>query len=275
MPLKIIRQDITKIECDAVVNPSNRHLSPGGGADAAIHEAAGAQLLEACKALGGCEAGKAKITPGFNLPCKYVIHTAGPNWHTFKKPESVLISCYEECLKAAVEAKCESVAFPLISSGSYGFPKDKAIKIATRVISDFLFENEMLVYLVIYDKTAFGISKKIFSEIESYIDDNYVEEREITAPFIDTCNKAKFSHERKANVFSTSEIRGGACYEEACMPAPAACVSEDTDVLDSMLKDMDKGFADTLFYYIDKKSMTDVECYKRSNVDKKTFSKIK
>lgn len=168
MPLKIIRQDITKIECDAIVNPSNRYLYPGGGADLSIHKAAGPELLKACEALGGCKIGKAKITPAFNLPCKYVIHTAGPNWYSLKNPKKELISCYEECLNLAKENNCESVAFPLISAGSYGFPKEEALKIATRVISDFLFTNEMLVYLVVYDKAAFHIRKKssaMFSHI--------------------------------------------------------------------------------------------------------------
>ena len=281
MPLQIIRQDITKMKVDAIVNPSNRHLYPGGGADLSIHEAAGEELLKACEALGGCEVGKAKITSGFNLPCKYVIHTAGPNWYRLENPEEVLVSCYKECLYMALENKCESVAFPLIASGAYGFPKEKVLKIATRVISDFLFENEMLVYIVVYDKTAFAISEKIFCDVKSYIDDNYVEthaERELAEGRFDNYytnsldvvelkeRKAKAKAERKAKA-----ILSEALPDLAMMP----CAPMQSNTLDDMIANMDKGFADTLFYYIDKKGMTDVECYKRSNVDKKTFSKLK
>lgn len=295
MPLKIVRQDITKIKCDAIVNPSNRRLKPDGGADLSIHQAAGPELLRACEALGGCEVGKAKITPAFRLPCQYVIHTAGPDWHLFKRPQKALASCYEECLKLAKEYNCESVAFPLISSGAYGFPKEDALKIATKVISDFLFANEMLVYLVVYDKNAFGISKKIFYEVKSYIDDNYVA--------VQYKNNRADAGQRPRYYQSEPSPQ---CYSEASVnmpaspsidyqtPPPKYCspklASEEQVVsapmpmpsssapslsLDEMLKNMDKGFADTLFSYIDQKGLTDVECYKRSNVDKKTFSKIK
>ena len=281
MPLQIIRQDITKMKVDAIVNPSNRHLYPGGGADLSIHKAAGPELLKACETLGGCEVGKAKITDGFNLPCKYVIHTAGPDWHRLEKPEPILVSCYKECLSLAKKNNCKSVAFPLIASGAYGFPKESVLKIATRVISDFLFENEMLVYIVVYDKTAFAISEKIFCDVKSYIDDNYVSthaEREIVEGRFDNYyttsldiielqkRKAKAKAERKAK-----ENLSDALPDLEMMP----CAPMRSNTLDDMIKNMDKGFADTLFYYIDQKGFTDVECYKKSNVDKKTFSKIK
>lgn len=276
MPLQIIRQDITKMKVDAIVNPSNRHLYPGGGADLSIHEAAGEELLKACEALGGCEVGKAKITPAFNLPCKYVIHTAGPNWHRLENPGEMLVSCYKECLVLAKENNCYSVAFPLIASGAYGFPKEQVLKIATRVISDFLFDNEMLVYIVVFDKTAFSISEKIFCDVKSYIDDNYVEtyaEREIVNGEYDeyysqSLSKSALS-ERRKKVKAERKAKAPV-FEDVC-----DCAMAPQQSLDDMIKNMDKGFADTLFYYIDKKGMSDVECYKRSNVDKKTFSKIK
>lgn len=281
MPLKIIRQDITKIECDAIVNPSNRHLNPGGGADLSIHMAAGPELLKACEALDGCEVGKAKITSGFNLPCKYVIHTAGPSWHRLGNPKKVLVSCYEECLKLAKEYNCESVAFPLIASGAYGFPKEDVLKIATRVISDFLFDNEMLVYIVVYDKTAFRISKNIFCDVKSYIDDNYVAlhyENEISEGRISNRYSVQANRidPRQLGKESFSiPAEKSIDFEDVVMPPPMPCASMPSRSLEEMLKNMDKGFAETLFYYIDKKGLTDVECYKRSNVDKKTFSKIK
>ena len=281
MPLKIIRQDITKIECDAIVNPSNRYLYPGGGADLSIHEAAGTELLKACEALGGCEVGKAKITPGFNLPCKYVIHTAGPNWLRLKKPDDVLASCYKECLLLAKENNCESVAFPLIASGTYAFPKERALKIATRVISDFLFDNEMLVYLAVYDKKAFHISKKIFCDVKAYIDDNYASAHSVRNVSEDTafnCMPVSFNKpnliEQRREAKAERTARRSNVESEECFFAEAVCEAPSPS-LDDMLRNMDKGFAETLFCYIDEKGMTDVECYKRSNVDKKTFSKIK
>ncbi len=253
MPLKIIRQDITKIECDAIVNPSNRYLYPGGGADLSIHKAAGPELLKACEALGGCKIGKAKITPAFNLPCKYVIHTARPNWYSFKNPKKVLISCYEECLNLAKENNCESVAFPLISAGSYGFPKEEALKIATRVISDFLFTNEMLVYLVVYDKAAFHISEKFFCDVQSYIDNNYVSAHAESEDRFDNCYSESLSEpnfcERRER--AVAERRALAEEESAMLEsvnaAPMPCASMPAPSLDDMLRNMDKGFAETLF----------------------------
>ncbi|MBE6650425.1 MAG: macro domain-containing protein [Ruminococcaceae bacterium] len=271
MPLKIIRQDITKIECDAIVNPTNEKMMPGGGADLAIHRAAGEALLEHCKKLGGCEVGGARITPAFDLPCKYVIHTAGPDWHKEVNPEELLVSCYKSSLHLALEYKCESVAFPLIASGTYGFPKDRVLKIATKVISDFLFDNEMDVLLVVFDKEAYEISQKVYSDVSSYIDDHYVEESNferscpITEEPVFMASIAPEAPKGKKSIFKALGRK----------PRAVASAAKEGTTLDEMIRNMDKGFADTLFYYIDKKGVTDVECYKRSNVDKKTFSKIK
>ena len=282
LPLQIIRQDITKMQVDAIVNPSNRHLYPGGGADLSIHEAAGPELMEACNALGGCEVGKAKITPAFNLPCKYVIHTAGPNWYRVENPIELLSSCYSECLKLALKYKCNSVAFPLIASGAYGCPKEQVLKIATKVISDFLFENEMTVYVVIFDKKSYEISERIFCDVKCYIDDNYVEEhaeREIVEGAYDNYYPTSLSREalriRREKAIAERSLKKKKSSKENLLAAEVLCDSAPALNLDDMLKNMDKGFAETLFYYIDKKGISDVECYKRSNVDKKTFSKIK
>jgi len=172
MPLKIIRQDITKIKCDAIVNPTDPHYSHGGGVDAQVHEAAGSELYHACVEQGTLSVGHAVITSAFSLPCKYVIHTVGPVWKDgHHGEEDTLRSCYSECLKLALKNKCKSVAFPLIASGTFGFPKDRVLKIAMDVIGDFLFENEMLIYVVVFDKTAYSISEKLFSDITSFIDD--------------------------------------------------------------------------------------------------------
>ena len=288
MPLQIIRQDITKIECDAIVNPSNRYLEPGGGADLAIHEAAGPELFDYCQKLGGCEVGKAVITPGFNLSCKYVIHTAGPRWSVSKQAEhtALLESCYKECLQIAKENSCESVAIPLISAGTYGFPTDIVLKVATDVIRDFVFENEMLVYLVVYNKRAFRATKKVFSDVKEYISDEYVKahsENEIddvrcykeSAPIFDR-NELR-NHRRKVEsekrkkqpiLFDKIESAGDYCID--CCEIP---VGKNLS-LDDFLVSIDESFAVTLLKLIDIKGMTDVECYKKANVSKQTWSKI-
>jgi len=256
MPIKMIRQDITKIECCAIVNPTNRHLNPDGGTDLAIHTAAGEKLLESCQRIGFCAVGDAVITPAFKLPCKYVIHTAGPDWYKEKDPEALLVSCYKSCLRRAIENGCETVAFPLISSGLYGYPKDKVLSVATRVIGEFLLEHEMLVYIVLYDKESYEVSRRVFSDVQSFIDDNYVKDNASLIRRFTACEAfPSASPQREAAL--------GKCKVSYCLS------------LDDMIDDMDCGFAETLFSYIDKKGISDVECYKRSNVDKKTFSKIK
>ena len=264
MPLEMVRNDITKMKVDAIVNAANESLLGGGGVDGAIHRAAGAGLLAECRTLGGCQTGKAKITDGYDLPAKYVIHTVGPIYNDGKHGEKVLLeSCYRESLALAKDHNCETVAFPLISSGVYGYPKDQALKVAIDVISDFLLENEMTVYIVIFDKAAYKISEKLFSDIAEYIDDNYVDEHtdyrresiRMNAPMA-PCAKRK-----KADVD----------FLEIC--DCKAMVAEDD--LDAKLRQIDESFSQMLLRKIDEKGMTDAECYKKANIDRKLFSKIR
>ena len=264
MPLEIVRNDITKMKVDAIVNATNESLLGGGGVDGAIHRAAGSELLAECRTLGGCKTGKAKITGGYNLPAKYVIHTVGPIYNDGKHGEKALLeSCYRESLALAKAHECETVAFPLISSGVYGYPKDQALKVAIDVIGDFHLENEMTVYIVIFDKAAYKISEKLFSDIAEYIDDNYVDEHtdyrresiRMNAPM------APYAKRKKADID----------FLEIC--DCKAMVAEDD--LDAKLRQIDESFSQMLLRKIDEKGMTDAECYKKANIDRKLFSKIR
>ena len=254
MPLEIVRQDITKMTVDAIVNAANESLLGGGGVDGAIHSAAGPKLLAECRTLGGCKTGQAKITKGYNLPAKYVIHTVGPIYKDGKQGEKALLeSCYRESLSLAKEYECETVSFPLISSGVYGYPKDQALKIAIDIISEFLLLNDMTVYIVIFDRAAYKISEKLFSDIAEYIDETYVDEH------TDYCRGSM-----RMNLPTQAIVSVDMCESRAV-----------ADALDSKLKQIDESFSQMLLRKIDEKDMTDAECYKKANIDRKLFSKIR
>lgn len=253
MPIQIVRNDITKMKVDAIVNAANPSLLGGGGVDGCIHQVAGPELLEACKTLGGCPTGSAKMTLGYRLPCKYVIHAVGPRWQGgHKNEEALLTSCYERALQLAKEAGCETVAFPLISSGIYGYPKDRALGVAMDTISHFLLENDMTVYLVVFDKSAYRISGKLFANIAEYIDDRYAE-----------------SHTDSRRRLSSMDFQE----EPGVLLAMSASAPEKS--LAEMVEQLDESFSEMLLRKIDESGMTDAQCYKKANIDRKLFSKIR
>ena len=255
MPLQIVRNDITKMKVDAIVNAANSSLLGGGGVDGCIHRAAGPELLVECEKLNGCKTGSAKITKGYKLPCKYVIHAVGPRWYGGQYGEhDKLVSCYQTSLALAKEHGCESVAFPLISSGIFGYPKDEALKVAIDTISSFLLENDMMVYIVIFDRKAYQISSKLFADIAEYVDDHYVD----------------------AHTDSQRErLRRMSVLESRTLSADAAAAPMAVGGLDSLLAHLDAGFSETLLKLIDRSGKKDAEVYKKANVDRKLFSKIR
>ena len=256
MPLEIVRNDITKMAVDAIVNAANESLLGGGGVDGCIHRAAGPKLLSECRTLGGCQTGRAKITGGYRLPAKYVIHTVGPVYRDGAHGERALLtSCYKESLALAKEYHCKTVAFPLISSGIYGYPKDQALKVAIDTIGDFLLQNEMTVYIVIFDRAAYRISEKLFSDITEYIDDHYV----------DVQNERFPEYRRRAAQIPP--------FMTMSMQDAQDCFFKDD--LDKRLGEIDESFSEMLLRKIDERGMTDAECYKKANIDRKLFSKIR
>ena len=261
MPLEIVRNDITKMKVDAIVNAAKESLLGGGGVDGCIHRAAGPELLAECHTLGGCRTGDAKITKAYRLPCKYVIHTVGPVWNGGGHCErQLLASCYRRSLDLALEKGCETVAFPLISSGIFGYPKDQALRVAVDTIGEFLMAHDMTVYIVIFDRAAYQIGGKLFADIAEYIDDRYV----------DMHTDSLSEQLRRKNRMEAPE---SVCYS---MPCASACIgSAPKPSLDDRITELDAGFSETLLKLIDRSGLKDSEVYKRANVDRKLFSKIR
>ena len=258
MPFKIVRNDITKMDVDIIVNASNTSLAPGGGVCGAIFAAAGYEkLLEKCRKIGHCDTGDAVITKGYDLRAKYIIHTPGPVYKDgMHNEENLLYSCYKSSLKIAKRKLAKSIAFPLISSGIYGYPKAEALRIATNAIMDFLEKNEMDVYLVVYDKRAFEISSELFSDVEEYIEENLIKPD----------SRRLYGIEKAAHMDMCDQY-------EAEMPQASYSMSKAS--IDDMLKNMDASFSEYLLTLIDKSGMTDAQVYKKANIDRKLFSKIR
>lgn len=279
MPLNIIRDDLTRVKADALVTAANEWLAGGGGVDGAIHRAAGPELLAECAKLGGCPTGEARITGAGRLPCKFVIHAVGPVWEGGTHGErELLASCYRAALTLAVKHKCKSVAFPLISAGVYGYPKEEALRVAVETIGAFLRGHELEVTLVLFDAASFQAADSRFADIKSYIDDRYVGEHE------DTPN-LRSRREREAHALSLLLLEKDVevHYHEARparrrppkpkAPPPAPALKAVP--LETVLGKLAESFSQRLLRLIRERGLTDVEAYRRANVSRKVFSKIR
>jgi Predicted phosphatase homologous to the C-terminal domain of histone macroH2A1 len=297
MPLYLIRHDLTTMDCDAIVNPSNVHLQPGGGLDAAIHQAAGPALLDACRNAAPCPVGQARITPAFRLPSKWVIHTAAPVWHGGLFGEKrLLAACYRSCVACAQDAGCETLAVPLLGAGSNGIPVKLVLPVALQTLEDCLRKTDMTVYLVVFSKDAFALSKNLHADVQSYIDDNYVRlhspKRSGSVPrrLFDRQtrgSRAESADNRRPGTLPDSEHSAPlqapvAARDDLSVSLPPYSMAEGYAPADmpapqtemDFLLQLDEPFAVKLLKLIDQKQMDDVACYKKANVSRQTWYKI-
>ena len=269
MPFQIVLGDITKQHVDAIVNAANNSLLGGGGVDGAIHRAAGPDLLKECRTLHGCETGEAKITRGYDLPAKFVIHTVGPIWRGgLFHEEELLRSAYSNSLKLAQQNRCESVAFPLISAGVYGYPLEQAKAIAIDEIRKFLNEYEMDIYLVIFSRESYRIDQVLFKEIDQEIRKNSGQENPSLKKEVIFGSMMHSLQSRRKSVRRDADASASEICEDAAIP-------QVPKSLQDALTNLDESFSQSLLRLIDMKGMTDAECYKKANIDRKLFSKIR
>lgn len=277
MPLLIVRNDITKMQVDAIVNPTNPRMRPGGGVDAAVHRAAGPDLARELSPMGALHPGHVVMSSGYNLPCKYIFHTVGPRWYDGWRGEAgVLRECYWEALQMARQKGCRSIAFPLIAAGTLGFPGEKALQVATETIHAFLKKKEMTVYLVVYDEKSFRLTQSRFPEVQAFIEEATQDVR------VQAARQMEFEDWEMEE--DSAEIWEEADWEDTfakSAPAPSlSCASRfspkaSSYELEDLFESMDESFSEMLFRKIEEKGLTDAQCYKRANVDRKLFSKIR
>lgn len=294
MPFEIVRNDITNMYVDAIVNTANPKPVIGYGVDAGIHQKAGPKLLEARRRIGAISVGDAAITPGFDLSAKYVIHAVGPVWLDGRhKEETLLRSCYRQSLKLAKKQGCQSIAFPLISAGNHGFPKPLALQIAMDAIGEFLMKNEMQVYLVVFSRDAFQLSEKLYQNISSFIDENYIFEKNLQQyGLADKCAVRSIQQEmilqeqmRRQQAEETAYFDSALCVPMAAQPEPMPKKAARNGVslpfpkpkpsLAQLLAETDAGFSETLLKLIDQTGKKDSEIYTRANLSRQHFSKIR
>ena len=287
MPFEIVRNDIVKMEVDAIVNTANPKPVVGTGVDTAIHKAAGPELLKAREKIGELKVCEAVATPAFDLPAKFVIHVVGPAWvdeNTVE--EEMLARSYRAALDVAAKEKCKSIAFPLLSTGNYGFPKKLSMRIALDVFSKFLMEHEMQIYLTVFGEEAFKLSNTLFRSVQAYIDENYVSEKTAEEYGVDgapyhigaTNQSPRMKARREAQHEYAAEYLAEAIEEDAAVlgapspvkPAPSAGKESLSDMMDKM----DASFSDTLMALIDATGEKPSTIYHKACVSKQVFSKI-
>ena len=283
MPFEIVRNDIVNMQVDAIVNTANPKPIIGYGCDAGIHKKAGPELLQARKKIGAIGVGQVAITPGFDLDAEYVLHAVGPIWQDgAHNEEKLLRQCYDKALSLAWEYKCESIAFPLLSAGNHGFPKALALQIAIAAFSSFLMEHEMQIYLVVFSDDAFALSEKLFHSVASYIDENYILDKKLDEYGVADKRDVREAElmqirralERQRNLRYQQELLAD---EECIVQSVAMGVDENASAYDlaDLLDETDAGFSETLLLLIDRTGKKDSEIYKKANVDRKLFSKIR
>ena len=318
MPFKIVRNDITKMNTEAIVNTANEFPSVGTGCDSAIYKAAGYDELLKYRQekIGYVAQGEVFITPGFNLFAKYIIHAVSPLYDGGNADEEVkLRSCYKKSLELAKENGIKSIAFPLIATGGYGYPKEEGMRIAVDEINAFLLENDMLIYLVVFDDKTVSLGDKIYPDLEEYIDQNYVEEKRVEEygeGFFKAARREEAGSRRRRKIgsifgkpgrdFASSEsmflpnmaapsgkydesldeadedaevLLSGASLETIKPDGAYFDIEEHESKLEERMKHLSDTFSQYLLYLIQDKKMENSEVYKRAIVDKKTFSKIK
>ena len=263
MPFEIVRNDISKMRVDAIVNAAGRLPRVNAGVDAAIHEKAGPALLEARKAIGYIQPGSAAITPAFGLSADYVIHAATPTWVDGTQGELALLrQAYDRCLDLALRNHCDSVAFPLLASGNHGFPKSKALQVAIGAFSEFLMEHEMQIYLVVFSKDSVRLSEKLVQNVVSYIDENYV----------DTYFRKNATIAEAPRCSGRAQMRRSIEEESSCLHE--LCEALPSVPLEEFVKEKDAGFTETLLSLIQKSGQKNSTIYKKANISKQHFSKL-
>ena len=276
MPFLMIRNDITKVAADAIVNPANRNLLQGSGTSRAIYQAAGEQeLTAACEAIGRCELGRAVCTPAFGLSAKYVFHAVCPAWHGggFGEAEQ-LAGAYHSALELAAEYHCESVAFPLLSSGNYGYPKEQAFRIAVDTITQYVMEHDLTVYLVLYDRDSLAVSRKLFASVEEYIDDHYVAQNDES--YGSGRRRREYVERWEDAALADREYPAQECAPPvfAAAPPPPAAAPMAARSLENLMDNLGESFTTRLLRLIDERGLKDSTVYKQSNISRQHFSKI-
>lgn len=285
MPFEIVRNDLTNMQVDAIVNAANPRPIIGYGVDSGVHKKAGDRLLVARQKIGDIPFGDAVITPAYDLDAKYVIHAVSPIWQGGNKGEAALLeNCYTKSLQLALENKCESIAFPLLSAGNHGFPKDLALQIAINVISKFLMQHEMQIYMVVFSRSAVTLSQKLFHSVKGYIDDTYIQEKSLEEYGVsdkkDVRDIELFQLREAMNRRRLAELEFNfqLCdsVDEADFESDEAPLAPtDHRKLEDLMKEIDETFSEGLLRLIDQKGLKDPDVYKKANIDRKLFSKIK